>query len=431
MEFREDFLQAVWKYQYFDKNSLFTADGQSLEIKKIGYHNQYEGPDFLEAHVRIGKIDYHGHVEIHIHSSDWNAHDHSSDTKYAPVILHVVWTHDKEINNQDGTAIPTLELRGRIFLDTMRNYERLTNSREEIICSPHIERVPEIVRFSMLEKALVEKLEHKSHKLAGILTATNNDWEETTFRWLLYCFGFKTNADTMLQLATKLPFRQLLKLQQQPQAIRAILFGMAGLLPDQPEDEEGKALQKEFAYQNKKLKLSPPLHRNDWKFLGVRPPGFPTVRLAQLAELIGKQQGFFSTLLNGMDSFGQFQKSMDIQLPEYWRNHYKLGQPSPRIQSAKLGSSTLHLLAINLLVPLWYEYGKYTQQSEWKEKCFDFLQTLPAEENHIIRKYTWIESQQQSAFESQALIGLFQDYCQPKRCLHCKIGQSLLKPEKK
>lgn len=431
MEFREDFLQAVWKYQYFDKIGLLTTDGQSLYIKKIGYHNQYEGPDFLEAQVRIGTIDYHGHIEIHLRSSDWHAHDHSSDSNYAPVILHVVWSHDREIHNSDGTPIPTLELKGRIFLDTIRNYERLTESRQEIICSPHIGQVPEIVRFSMLEKALVERLESKSHLLAAILSATNNDWEETTFRWLFYCFGLKTNANTMLQLAEKLPFRQLLKLQQQPQTIRAILLGMAGLIPNSPTDEEATALRREFAYQHKKLKLPPSLQRTDWKFLGVRPPGFPTIRLAQLSELLSKQQGFFSLILNGLDGFDQFQKLMDIQMPEYWRNHYQLGQQSQRIQSAKLGRSTLHLLAINLLVPLWYEYGKFSQQSEWKEKCFDFLQTLPAEENHITRKYPWVDAYKQSAFESQALIGLYQDYCKPKRCLQCKIGQSLLKPEKK
>jgi hypothetical protein len=29
------------------------------------------------------------------------------------------------------------------------------------------------------------------------------------------------------------------------------------------------------------------------------------------------------------------------------------------------------------------------------------------------------------------MIGLYHDYCKPKKCLDCKIGQNLLKPERK
>jgi hypothetical protein len=56
MNFQEDFLQTVWKYQYFDKNSLQTTEGLPIEVKKIGYHNFHEGPDFLEAQIKLREI---------------------------------------------------------------------------------------------------------------------------------------------------------------------------------------------------------------------------------------------------------------------------------------------------------------------------------------------------------------------------------------
>lgn len=431
MEFQEDFIQAVWKYQYFDKSNLTTTDGLPLEIKKIGYHNIHEGPDFLEAHIRIGPIEHHGHIEIHKVSSNWIAHDHSKDKRYQPVILHVVWNHDRDIQWADGKSIPTLELNGKIHLDVIRNYEKLSQSREEILCSESIAQVPEIVRYSMLEKTLIERLEKKSQKLDSILKATKNDWEEATFRWLFYCFGFKTNSETMLLLSEKISQKALLKIGGSSQAIRSIFLGMAGLLPENFMDEESELLQREFAYQKHKLKLTGPLSRSDWKFLGVRPPNFPTIRLVQLSELTARQKNLFAKILHEVSTYAQFKDLMRIQLPIYWRHHHQFGHANSRKQSEKLAESTLHLLAINFVVPLWYAYGKFTQDSIWKEKCIDFLLTLPAEENRIIRKFGWVQVSRSNAFDSQALIGLYNDYCHPKQCLQCKIGQNLLKPEKK
>ena len=43
MDFKEDFLQLVWKYQYFDRKNLTTTDGQALEILQAGHSNALEG----------------------------------------------------------------------------------------------------------------------------------------------------------------------------------------------------------------------------------------------------------------------------------------------------------------------------------------------------------------------------------------------------
>ena len=77
MNFREDFLPLVWKYQYFDRKDLKTIDGQSVQILNVGFHNQSEGPDFLDSTVLLDGVTLHCRVEVHRLASDWNQHAHA------------------------------------------------------------------------------------------------------------------------------------------------------------------------------------------------------------------------------------------------------------------------------------------------------------------------------------------------------------------
>lgn len=431
MDFQEDFLQRVWKYQYFDKSQLRTTDGLPIEVKKIGFHNFHEGPDFLESRIKIGKLEHAGHVEVHRKSSDWKHHDHDADPRYDSVVLHVVWEDDRPIHRTDGSLIPTLELKGKIWLDVLRNYERLVSRKDEILCGQELKEIKPIIKFSMLEKALVERLEKKSEQFNGILQNINNDWEESTYRWLFQCFGFKTNALPMLRLAESIPYRTLQKHGPQSTIIEAILFGQADLIPENPQDEYGKFLKKEYDFYQKKYGLKKNIHHHEWKLMGVRPHNFPAVRIAQLAQILCQNPSLFSAIINFSGNYELFKKIFDIDIPEYWQQHFGIDKPAQKRLSKKLSNNTLTLLTINFISPLWFAYGQYIQEPEWKEKSFDLLQEVSAEDNFIIRKYSvhlWIA---QNAFDTQGMIGLYQDYCKPKKCLDCKIGQNLLKPERK
>ncbi|WP_304516499.1 DUF2851 family protein [Cecembia rubra] len=431
MDFQENFLQTVWKYQYFDKKNLQTTTGQNLEVKKIGFHNFHEGPDFLEAHLRIGSLDYHGHVEIHKNASDWMQHAHSKDEKYKPVILHVVYNNDVPIFHRDGSPIPTLELKGKILLDVIRNYERLIENKAEILCSDSIHSIAQIIRFSMLEKALVERLELKSAKILEILQKTGNDWEETSYRWMFYCFGFKTNSEPMLQLAESLPYKILQKQGSKNMVLEALLLGQAGLLYEFDKDERTIFLKSEYDFYQKKYGLKSFLSQHDWKFMGVRPGNFPYQRIAQLAKIIAKNPALFSTILDASQSLGKFKEIFTIEADLYWKEHTRPGVPSKRMMAGSLSKNTINLLVINLITPLWYAYGRYINDPDWKEKCFELLQEVPTEDNFIIRKFAKVGWTGNDAFYSQGMIGLYHEYCKNKRCLECKIGQNLLKPTKR
>ena len=114
MLFTEDFLHYVWKFRLFDKIDLKTVDGEIIEIYSAGIHNTDSGPDFHNARIKIGDTMWAGNIEVHVPSSDWQKHNHTTDNAYNNVILHVVYRDDQPVVLANGRKLPTLELQNRI-----------------------------------------------------------------------------------------------------------------------------------------------------------------------------------------------------------------------------------------------------------------------------------------------------------------------------
>lgn len=91
---KEQLLQFIWRYQYFYRPQLHTEAGEPLQILAPGELNTHQGPDFLNALIRIGNTFWAGNIELHIRTSDWKRHAHQKDKHYSNVILHVVWEND-------------------------------------------------------------------------------------------------------------------------------------------------------------------------------------------------------------------------------------------------------------------------------------------------------------------------------------------------
>ena len=125
---KEAFLQFIWQFQLFNKRDLKLFSGEEVTIIKPGFMNHHSGPDFSQGHIHYDKLDFYGHIEIHLKSSDWYRHKHQEDPAYGNVILHVVLENDEPVSDNDGNEIPTLELRGRIPLSLYNNYEVLMKS---------------------------------------------------------------------------------------------------------------------------------------------------------------------------------------------------------------------------------------------------------------------------------------------------------------
>ena len=79
---KEDFLHFLWKHQKFPHDNLTTTQGSSLQVVKQGVYNTHAGPDFSDARLKIDALNWVGHVEIHLKSSDWFAHQHHQDSNF-------------------------------------------------------------------------------------------------------------------------------------------------------------------------------------------------------------------------------------------------------------------------------------------------------------------------------------------------------------
>ena len=107
----EAFLQYVWRHQLLQGREFTSTDGRALRIVRQGELNQDAGPDFFNARVAIDGVEWVGNIEVHVRTSDWNAHHHSQDKAYNNIVLHVVYEHDAEITLQNGKRPVTLEVK--------------------------------------------------------------------------------------------------------------------------------------------------------------------------------------------------------------------------------------------------------------------------------------------------------------------------------
>ena len=106
MKMTEAFLQYLWQHQLLE-GDLLTTDGQPVVVERAGVLNRDAGPDFFDAHVRIGETLWVGNVEVHVKASDWNIHRHSTNHAYDNVVLHVVYESDTAITLQNCHTLAT------------------------------------------------------------------------------------------------------------------------------------------------------------------------------------------------------------------------------------------------------------------------------------------------------------------------------------
>ncbi len=419
----EEFLHYIWKFRNFTVLGLHTDDGEPVSIISPGVHNHDSGPDFSDARIQIGEQLWAGNVELHVRASDWNRHQHQHDEAYDNVILHVVYENDAEIKTKEGGVIPTLVLKGLFDEMLYWRYEQLVQTKNEIPCAEHFASVDAIIKESMLDRVLVERIEQKSNLIETIWEKNNRDFNETFYQWMAYGFGLKVNAEPMLVLARSVPQKVLAKHKDSIFQLEALLYGVAGLLQDN-KDDYAVELNKEFQFLKKKYKLQE-LKPSIWKYARLRPPSFPEVRIAQFAMLITRSDNLFSKIL-GNGSLTVLEQLLSYSPSMYWREHYRFGKEHNR-SSAAMGTMFQQTLIINVIVPFLFVYATLKAEPFYKQRAIDILDQMKAEDNKITRVFTNLGLEMNSAYQTQAAIQLYNAYCSPKKCLNCSLGIQLIK----
>lgn len=420
----EDLLYYVWRLKIFDLDHLQTTTGQPVQIIHSGIRNHDSGPDFLHARIKIGDQIWVGHIEMHIHSSDWSKHRHQEDQAFQNVILHVVFKEDERISLLNGEELACIQLEDRINLSIITHYHQLMAAVTWIPCQRNERTISKPALRAWYERILVERLVNKTQRIDQVLKSTGQDWEEAFYRMLGRNFGFGVNADAFESLLISLPRKILIKHKDKLKQLEALLLGQAGFLTAEVLDEYPRELKSEYQYLQRKYSLTP-LHVHQWKFLRMRPANFPTIRIAQFAVLFYKTVHLFSKML-AVQSVKEILNMFESDVSSYWKTHYLIDQVSEK-KIKKLGKSSIELIAVNTVIPFLFHYGQSYMQESLQDRALRLLDELPPESNQIIKKYRSLDFEVNSAFDSQALIQLKNQYCDQKRCLSCAIGNSILR----
>lgn len=423
---REDFLQFIWQYQQFNSHALVTTLGQSLTVLRVGKLNSHAGPDFYEAHLIIDDVKWVGQVEIHLTTSDWVKHGHAGHLHYNNVILHVVFEEIIKIFRTDGSEIPCLVLKDRIFPNISQLFHQLIAIKDTLPCSFHWPHVSPLTKRKWLETLSVERIEAKTAKLREHFLLMKGDWEQLAFQQLAYNIGLRINTEPFLQVARSIDIKKLQRLQNLFQ-IEAILFGQANLLGDEDEsitDEYQLQLKKEYIFHKQKHNLTP-IPKGQWRYMRMRPSGFPEKRMAALAGFIFQTEHLKSKLLT-INSKTELNAFFDIRTSLYWKNHYRFGKKTKQNRSAA-GMDLIQRIAINFVIPFQFLFSEINHLPDIKARAIELLNDLDVEDNILIRNWRKMGIIPVSAAESQSLIHLKNEYCDKRRCLNCSIGHAILR----
>jgi hypothetical protein len=224
-----------------------------------------------------------------------------------------------------------------------------------------------------------------------------------------------------------LPYKLIQKHRSNPLEVEALLFGQAGFLVAKTKDEYLTQLFNTYQFLAKKYNLLEiQMNVAQWKFLRLRPANFPTIRLAQFASLLCSHKNIFTNLIES-SSYQQLSHLFEIHQSAYWKTHYRFGKKS-KGEVPSLGESSNENIIINTVVPLFVAYGQSRDDYSFVERAISILQSIPSEKNRITRVWQELGYVSKTAFDSQGLIELYNNFCQRRACLNCTIGSSLLKP---
>ncbi len=416
----EKLLQYIWNYKILDSFEFKDLQGNTIEIIDFGKWNVNSGADFLLAKIKVNGVILVGNVEIHLKSSDWDVHRHSENPNFENVILHLVYEHDKNIAFLEQKNIPTIELKTYISKSTLDFYQGIYHKGKFISCEDLVK--PFHLPFHFAEEILLKKLDDKAEQIESDLAEFKNDYEAVLFHYVAYAFGLKINAKIFKDLVQNIDFKTVRKLSQNATHLEALFFGYADWLNDE-KDEQTKIWKREFDFITKKFGLNEVRFRP--KFLRLRPPNFPTIRLSQLAMLYHREQNLFSKVINAKKIEELRSVFNDIQATDYWNTHFNLGKISKQNKPKKLSQSFIDLVLLNAILPIKYAYHRH-QKENINDEILELYRQIKPENNSIIKNYKALNIPIRNALESQAYIYHHQNFCKEKKCLDCGIGFRIL-----
>ena len=425
--------QAALIWQQMVGKELTSSEDELFSVIYPGRTNGDSGPDFRDA-VIINKSHLtKGDVEVHVKSSDWYSHEHHADAAYNNVILHVVMLHDCNSATllQSGKLVPVLclakALRHQAYLLPL-----------QLPCSQILDHVDRQTLGKLLNTAGEKRFKQKAmHFQAEILCfAQKEEAGQVLFRGMMRALGYAKNTKPFENLADRMPLnsiesREGLALKQ------ALLLGTAGLLPSQRQqgelakEKEVQELEQIWQSAGKKVKT---MRESDWNLSHIYPNNSPVRRIVAQSHLLERYYG--ENLLAGIlqlvkeaplpNRHHALENGLTVASNGYWRDHFDFDVRSKTKISALLGNSKAGEIAVNVVLPFAFSWGKMFNEPELMKKAMELFNSYPKlAENEITRhmeKQLYLEEPPDfTACHQQGLIHVFRNYCREGRCSECPL----------
>ncbi|MEX0648651.1 MAG: DUF2851 family protein [Balneolaceae bacterium] len=382
--YRESLFQWIWEQFEFTCRGLKTTCGKSIEIIDPGVQNHGAGPDFLQAHLVIDGLTWHGSVEIHKTTSGWNAHHHEEDRNFNNVILHAVYEDNsrKAVLRKDGTAPFTLCLQPYIRKDL----HQLLSVRNKSIL-PCGKQVPFINQKAFEKQVDIAHKEYFNFKVNELLNEYNSHappseaWRQVLTVSLYDALGIPVNRNQMKELA-----RRIIATPVKFSDFDDFLSGV------------------------KREAFSAPGTSIQWVENGMRPASMPVTRIPQAAAFHHAilHQPFRSFLHSGTGTWNDILS----RIP----------------QSLVPGSTRLSILRNTVFLPAIYLLGDLFQSKKLMQDAYSTWQKppqqVPAEVQAPFQKAGF------SIKSSARKLGLahqYKRYCLTYQCQRCEVFKSAIR----
>lgn len=304
-----------------------------------------------------------------------------------------------------------------------RLINNLKKSAASLNCGGYLRRLDEVYRGEIFVDAAYDRLIRKYRKIKEIYLGSGENWNQTFYAMMFRAMDVTGNRAAYERLARIVGYSIVLREQQSPLSVEALLIGTSGLLANYKEDDYIRTLQSEYFYLAKKYALQP-MRAAEWRIAGVRPYNHPVLRLAQIASFLAQKDFVMNKLLECRTP-ADVERLFGVEASEYWASHFIPTELSADVPK-RIGREKSALLGINLVAPLQYAYGSYVDSDVLRDRAIALLEAIPAENNQYIRQWERNGIRPHNAFESQALLQIATEYCRTEICGECPLGSKLI-----
>lgn len=400
----------LWSVAGWPEGCYRSTDGREIEVVDAGEVVDEESVA-LGARVKIDGCLCSGAIALGDERAD-----------VAGVIARFTTERRVVMLDSSGTQLPVVQI--EIDDEVRRMYNRLRCGASHFYCGERLREMDSLHRSDLFTGLVFDRIARKNGDIEKIFNDCQKDWNQTLYVMLFRVMGDVRNREAYMELARRVPYRIIQREREAARAAEAMLLCASGLLDQYEDDDYLHRLKADFFYLSHKYNIEP-MRASQWTLTGVLPRNHPVLRLSQMASLLCSSELLFSKVIDCCTA-DDVSRLFMTEAADYWTTHY-----IPARQSAnsvkRLGRSKAHLIGINLVAPMQFFYSARTGREELRTRAVELLESIPAEDNRFIRSWQGEGVPVQSAFDTQALLQLFNEYCAEGRCCACRLGRRLIK----